>query len=162
MASFNRVILVGNLTRDPELRTTPNGTSVCRFSMAVSRQFRNADGSSREEVVFIEVDAFGKQAEAIARHMGKGKPILVEGRLKLDQWESQNGEKRSKILIVAEGFQFLGTPQRQDMAGNEYTSEGNNNRRSGDTRQRSNNGGGRKYSAEDVEADDAGDEEIPF
>lgn len=116
MASYNRVILLGNLTRDPELRTTPNGTSICRFSIAASRQFRNADGSAREEVVFVEIDSFGKQAETIARYMAKGRPILVEGRLRLDQWESQNGEKRSRLMVVAENFQFLGSP-KQDGSG---------------------------------------------
>jgi single-strand DNA-binding protein len=102
MASFNKVILVGNLTSDPELRNTPNGTAICRFSLAVSRQFRNADGSSREEVLFIEVDTFGKQAETIARYMAKGCPVLIEGRLRLDQWENQAGEKRSRIMVAAE------------------------------------------------------------
>jgi single-strand DNA-binding protein len=158
MASYNKVILVGNLTRDPELRTTPNGTSVCRFSLAVSRQFRNADGSSREEVVFIEVDAFAKQADTIARHMTKGSPILVEGRLKLDQWESQNGEKRSKILVIAESFQFLSSQRRQD-GGGDYGSDGGNRR---DTRPRGQGGGGgKRYSENDVD-DGGGDEEIPF
>ncbi|MDR2340993.1 MAG: single-stranded DNA-binding protein [Puniceicoccales bacterium] len=156
MTSYNRVILVGNLTRDPELRTTPNGTSVCRFSLAVSRQFRNADGSSREEVVFIEVDAFAKQAETIARHMTKGSPILVEGRLKLDQWESQNGEKRSKILVIAESFQFLSSQRRQD-GGGDCGPDGGNRR---EVRQRG-QGGGKRYSESDT--DDGGiDEEIPF
>jgi single-strand DNA-binding protein len=152
--------LVGNLTRDPELRTTPNGTSVCRFSLAVSRQFRNADGSSREEVVFIEVDAFAKQAETIARHMTKGSPILVEGRLKLDQWESQTGEKRSKILVIAESFQFLSSQRRQDMGGGDYGSDGGNRR---DTRPRGPGGGGKRYSVgEDADDGASGDEEIPF
>lgn len=125
MASFNKVILVGNLTRDPELRSTPNGTSVCRFALAVSRQFRNSDGSAREEVCFVEVDSFGKQAETIARYMVKGRPILVEGRLRLDQWESQNGEKRSRLMVVAESFQFLGN-NRSD--GDNFDNEGNSSR----------------------------------
>jgi single-strand DNA-binding protein len=146
---------LGNLTRDPELRTTPNGTSVCRFSLAVSRQFRNADGSSREEVVFIEVDAFSKQAEAIARHMTKGNPILVEGRLKLDQWESQTGEKRSKILVIAESFQFLSSPRRAEVGGD----FGSDTRR--DARSRPGIGG-KRYSEGDADDGAVGEEEIPF
>ncbi|MDR1456730.1 MAG: single-stranded DNA-binding protein [Puniceicoccales bacterium] len=160
MASFNKVILIGNLTRDPELRTIPNGTSVCRFSLAVSRQSRNADGSSREEVVFIEVDAFAKQAEIIARHLTKGSPILVEGRLKLDQWESQTGEKRSKILVIAESFQFLSSQRRQDGGGMDYASSDGGNRR--DARPRGHGGGGKRYSEDIVEDGVGGDEEIPF
>jgi single-strand DNA-binding protein len=125
--------------------------------LAVSRQFRNADGSSREEVVFIEVDAFAKQAETIARHMTKGSPILVEGRLKLDQWESQTGEKRSKILVIAESFQFLSTQRRQD-GGGDYGSDGGNRR---DSRPRG-PGGGKRYPGEEVDDGAVGDEEIPF
>ncbi|MDR2030458.1 MAG: single-stranded DNA-binding protein [Puniceicoccales bacterium] len=111
MATLNKVFLLGNLTRDPELRTTAGGTPVCRFTLAVNRQSRNGDGSVREEVVFVEVDSFGKQAEAIARYMVKGRAILIEGRLRLDQWESQNGEKRSRLMVVTESFQFMSSPR---------------------------------------------------
>ncbi|MDE6432539.1 MAG: single-stranded DNA-binding protein [Opitutales bacterium] len=109
MASFNKVILVGNLTRDPEIRVTPSGVSICKFGMAVSRNVRTADGGTREETLFIDVDSFGKQAELIGKHMTKGRAILVEGRLRLDQWESSNGEKRNKVLVVLENFQFIGS-----------------------------------------------------
>jgi single-strand DNA-binding protein len=109
MASFNKVILVGNLTRDPEVRVTPSGVSICKFGMAVSRGIRTADGASREETLFIDVDSFGKQAELIGKHMTKGRPILVEGRLRLDQWESQTGEKRNRIVVALENFQFIGS-----------------------------------------------------
>lgn len=108
MSSFNKVILLGRLTRDPELRVTPNGNNICKFSIAVSRKFKAGDGSMKEEVTFVEIDAFGRQAELIAKFFSKGKPIFVEGRLKLDQWESQAGEKRSKLSVVLENFQFIG------------------------------------------------------
>ncbi|MDR0351437.1 MAG: single-stranded DNA-binding protein [Puniceicoccales bacterium] len=109
MASFNKVILLGNLTRDPELRSTNNGTSICKFGLATTRVSRSAEGDTREEVVFIDVDCFGKQAELIAKYFVKGKSIFVEGRLRLDQWESAAGEKRSKLVAVLENFQFIGS-----------------------------------------------------
>ncbi|MDR2779333.1 MAG: single-stranded DNA-binding protein [Puniceicoccales bacterium] len=109
MASFNKVILMGNFTRDPELRVTQQGTSICKFSVAVSRQTKSADGTMKEETAFVDVDAFGKQAEVIGKYFIKGRPILLEGRLRLDQWESQSGEKRSKLGVVLENFQFVGS-----------------------------------------------------
>lgn len=108
MSSFNKVILLGRLTRDPELRVTPNGNNICKLSIAVSRKYKLADGSMKEEVTFIDVDAFGRQAEVITKFFSKGKPIFIEGRLKLDQWETQAGEKRSKLSVVLENFQFIG------------------------------------------------------
>lgn len=122
MASFNKVILLGNLTRDPEVRATASGTSICKFGLATSRISRNSDGESREEVVFVDVDAFGKQAELIGRYFTKGRPIFIEGRLRLDQWESQTGEKRSKICVVLESFQFIGN-QRDEEVDNGFSSE---------------------------------------
>ncbi|MDR3273785.1 MAG: single-stranded DNA-binding protein [Puniceicoccales bacterium] len=109
MAVFNKVILMGNLTRDPEVRVSTSGTTICKFGMAVSRNSKTADGSAREETLFIDVDAFGRQAELLGKHMTKGRSILVEGRLRLDQWESQSGEKRNKMVVVLENFQFVGS-----------------------------------------------------
>ena len=100
---------MGNLTRDPEMRVTPNGHSICKLGLAVSRTFSTRDGERREETAFVDIDAFGKQAEVIAKYMRKGRPIMVEGRLKLDQWESNEGQKRSKLGVVLENFQFLGS-----------------------------------------------------
>ncbi|MDR1458522.1 MAG: single-stranded DNA-binding protein [Puniceicoccales bacterium] len=117
MASFNKVILLGNLTRDPELRSTNNGTSICKFGLATTRVSRSSDGDNREEVVFVDVDCFGKQAEVIAKYFVKGKPIFVEGRLRLDQWESSAGEKRSKLVIVLENFQFIGSKNDDNLDG---------------------------------------------
>ncbi len=108
MASFNKVILLGNLTRDPELRMTSTGAPICKFGLAASRAFTTADGNRREEVLFIDVDAFGRPAEVIAKYSSKGKPLLVEGRLRFDQWEGQNGERRNKLTVVLESFQFVG------------------------------------------------------
>ncbi|HEX9786052.1 MAG TPA: single-stranded DNA-binding protein [Opitutaceae bacterium] len=108
MASFNKVILMGNLTRDPELRVTPKGTAVCQIGVAVNQTYRDKEGNSREETTFVDVDVFGRPAEVIAKYMTKGRPILIEGRLKLDSWESKEGEKRSKLKVVLENFQFVG------------------------------------------------------
>ena len=107
MSSFNKVILLGNLTRDPELRVTASGLSICKLGLAVNRRFKAKDGEQKEEVTFVDVDSFGRQAETISKYFSKGKPILVEGRLKLDQWANQEGEKRSKMGVVLEQFQFV-------------------------------------------------------
>lgn len=122
MASFNRVIMVGNLTRDPELRQLPSGASVCRLGIASNRQFKDKNGSTTQEVCFIDVDVWGPQADACKQYLQKGRPILVEGRLKLDTWKDAEGQTRSKHSIVATTVQFLGG---QDQAGSfGGTSEG--------------------------------------
>jgi single-strand DNA-binding protein len=108
MASFNKVILMGNLTRDPETRVTATGLTICKLGLAVSRSFTTKDGERREETTFVDIDAFGKQAEVVTKYFRKGKPILIEGRLKLDQWEANDGQKRSKMGVVMETFQFVG------------------------------------------------------
>ncbi len=99
---------MGNLTRDPELRVTVNGLSICKMSIATNRVYQTRDGERREEVTYVDVDSFGRQAETISKYMTKGRPILIEGRLKLDSWETQQGEKRSKLCVVLENFQFTG------------------------------------------------------
>ena len=108
MASFNKVILLGNLTRDPETRVTPNGNTICKLGLAVSRTYATKDGERREETTFVDIDAFGRQAEVITKYMRKGRPLMVEGRLRLDQWEANDGQKRSKLTVVLENFQFVG------------------------------------------------------
>jgi single-strand DNA-binding protein len=127
MASFNKVILLGNLTRDPEMRTTNSGNSICKLGVAMTRITRGGDGESREEVVFVDVDAYGKQAEVIGRYFSKGKPIFIEGRLRLDQWESASGEKRSKLTVVLEGFQFVGSARSDDDGGGDTNFSGASN-----------------------------------
>ncbi len=115
MASFNRVILVGNLTRDPELRYTPKGVAIAKIGLAINRVYTTETGEKREEVTFVDVDAFGKQAETIGQYLKKGRPILVEGRLRLDQWDDkQTGQKRSKLGVVLESFKFLDSGNRGD------------------------------------------------
>jgi single-strand DNA-binding protein len=108
MASFNKVILAGNLTRDPELRYTPQGRPVARIGLAVNRSWTTETGEKREEVSFIDVDAWGKQAETLSKFMRKGRPLLVEGRLKMDTWEDKNThQKQSKLRVVLESFSFI-------------------------------------------------------
>ena len=108
MASFNKVILAGNLTRDPELRYTPKGTAVARLGLACNRKWKSESGEMKEEVTFVDVDAFGKTAETIGQYLKKGRPILIEGRLRYDTWEDkQSGQKKSKLSVVLENFQFL-------------------------------------------------------
>lgn len=110
MASFNKVILVGNLTRDPELRYTPKGMAIAKVGIAVNRVWTNEAGEKKEEVTFVDVDIFGRTAENVGQYMRKGRPILIEGRLRLDQWDDkQTGQKRSKLGVVAETVQFLGS-----------------------------------------------------
>jgi single-strand DNA-binding protein len=108
MANFNKVMLMGNLTRDPEVRVTPSGLKIAKFGMAVNRRYRTRDDEMKDETTFVDMDAFGHQAEIIERYCLKGTPLFVEGRLRLDQWESKDGEKRSKLTVVVENFQLLG------------------------------------------------------
>lgn len=153
MPSFNKVILLGNLTRDPETRVTANGHTICKLGMAVSRVYSTRDGERKEETTFVDIDAFGKQAEVLTKYMRKGRPLMVEGRLKLDQWESNEGQKRSKLGVVLENFQFVGG--RDDNAGGD----------SGDS-------GGYESSSppknsapsaqSDTKSDDTLDEDVPF
>ena len=108
MASFNKVILAGNLTRDPELRYTPKGTAVAKIGLAVNRSWTGEDGVKKEEVNFIDVEAWGRQGEVIAQYMKKGRPLLIEGRLKLDTWEDKNTKQKvSKLKVVLESFSFI-------------------------------------------------------
>ena len=108
MASFNRVILAGNLTRDPELRYTPKGLAISKIGLAINRTWKNEAGETKEEVTFVDVDSFGRQAEVIAQYFKKGRPILIEGRLRLDQWDDkQTGQKRTKLGVILEGFSFV-------------------------------------------------------
>lgn len=106
-AAYNKVILLGNLTRDPETRTTAAGLTICKIGLASSRKFRDREGNIKEDTVFVDVDAFGKQAEAISKYKKKGDPLMIEGRLKLDTWEAADGTKRSKLTVACEHFQFI-------------------------------------------------------
>jgi single-strand DNA-binding protein len=118
MPSFNRVLLMGHLTRDPQSKFLPSQTQVCDFGLAVNRKYKTAGGEEREDVLFIDCSAFGNVAKTIDTHFKKGKAIFVEGRLKLDQWEDKNGGgKRSKISAVVEGFRFVGGPANGNGSG---------------------------------------------
>lgn len=113
MANFNKVIIAGNLTRDPELRYTPKGTAVAKIGMALNRTWRDESGATKEEVTFVDIEAFGRQAETIAQYVKKGRPLLVEGRLRLDSWEDkQTNQKRSRMVVVLESFSFLDSGNR--------------------------------------------------
>lgn len=108
--AFNKVILLGNLTRDPETRSTTGGNSVTNFSLAVNRVFNNKNGERQEEVAFIECEAWGKTGETIAKYVQKGRQLMVEGRLRQDSWEDKDtGKKRSQLRVVVEGFSFVGS-----------------------------------------------------
>ena len=109
MPNFNQVILMGNVTRDPQVKQLPNQSVVCDFGLACNRKYRTADGEDREDTCFLDCAAFGKQAEVLGQYLQKGKPLFVQGRLKYDTWEDKHGGgKRSKLSVVVENFQFVG------------------------------------------------------
>ncbi len=109
MASYNRIILVGNLTRDPQLSYLPSQTPVCEFGIATNERWKDKEGNQREDVCFVDCKLFGKGAEVFCQYMAKGRSVLVEGKLKFEQWTSPEGEKKSKYRVLVENFTFLGT-----------------------------------------------------
>lgn len=111
MANLNKVFLMGNLTRDPELRYTPGGTAVAEMGLAVNRQFRNQAGEMQEETTFVNITVWGRQGENVHQYLSKGRSAFVEGRLQYDSWEDRDGQKRSRLRVVADRVQFLGGPQ---------------------------------------------------
>jgi single-strand DNA-binding protein len=125
MASYNKVILLGNLTRDPQLSYTPNQTAVVDFGLATNRRWTGQDGSRREETCFVDCRAFGRSAENINKYCQKGRPLLVEGRLTFDSWQAQDGSKRSRLRVTVERFQFVGGGQAgEPSAGQQPASSG--------------------------------------
>jgi len=114
VANLNKVLLMGRLTRDPELRYTPSGTAVTDFGMAVNRRFTTRDGEKRDETCFVQVTLFGKQADTFCQYMSKGRPVFIEGRLRLDSWTTQDGQKRSRLRVVGERFQFVSGPRAEE------------------------------------------------
>lgn len=108
MSSYNRVILIGNLTRDPQLSYTPSNTAVCEFGMAVNERRKDRDGNMRDETCFVDCQLYGRSAEVFAQYMAKGRQVLIEGRLRFDQWTTPEGAKRSKHRVIVDNFQFLG------------------------------------------------------
>ncbi len=131
MASFNKVLLMGNLTRDPELRYTPGGQAVCDLGIAVNRRY-SVNGQEREEVCFVDIVVWAKQAESCGRYLHKGSPVFVEGRLQYDSWDDKDGKKRSRLRVTAERVQFLGARNEEARQGggrsdgyNNYQNDGN-------------------------------------
>jgi single-strand DNA-binding protein len=108
MASLNKVLLMGNMTRDPQFSMTPAQTAVVEFGLAINRKFRKQDGTQVDETCFVDCQMYGKRAEVINKYFKKGDPIFVEGRLKLDQWTDKDNQKRSRMRVVVESFEFIG------------------------------------------------------
>ena len=122
MASYNRVILMGNLTRDPEVKFLPSGTSVANFGLAMNERYTDREtGEQKENPCFVDVEAWGRQAEIIGEHFTKGRPILVEGSLKYDSWEAEDGTKRNRLRVRLQRFQFVGSRRDGDETGGGYT-----------------------------------------
>lgn len=158
MANYNKVMLMGNLTRDIEIRQTPNGHSVGNIGLAVNRRFKSSDGQDREETTFVDCEAWGRTAEVMAKYLSKGRPVFIEGRLKLDQWQDKDGGNRSKLKVVVEGFQFVdsrgggGGGGGSDQSGGSSYDEGGSYSKSSSN---SSGGGGSNFEAID-------DDDIPF
>ena len=147
MASFNKVMLLGNLTRDPEVKYTPKGSAVADIGLAVNRTYTTDAGEKREETTFVDVTMWGRQAEIAGEYLKKGRPLFVEGRLQLDTWDDkQTGQKRSKLRVVCENFQMLGS---RDGGG-----EGGGGGRS--------SGGGGRPAKSAPAAEESADDDIPF
>jgi len=121
MPSLNKVLLIGNLTRDPDLRYIPSGAPVANFGLAINRTYTNTDGEKVDDVCFVEVVAWNRLAEVCGEFLAKGRPVFVEGRLQMDTWEQEDGQKRSRLKVVAQNIQFLGSGQKSD---SEASSEG--------------------------------------
>ncbi|MEE8190736.1 MAG: single-stranded DNA-binding protein [Candidatus Scalindua sediminis] len=143
MANLNKVFLIGNLTRDPELRYTPSGTAVASFGIAVNRTWTGQSGEKKEEVCFVDINMFGRRAEVINEYFSKGNPIFIEGRLQFNQWETKDGQKRNTLRVVAENFQFIGSTAKR-VAETEMPGETNTSNK------------------QSMEPTDVSDEEIPF
>ena len=157
--SFNQVTLMGNLTRDPELRTTPNGQSVCSFSLALNRSYKAGDGSWTEVTDYVDIVAWGPLGERVAQYLSKGRPALVSGRLQSRSWE-QEGQKRSKVEVVAQDVTFLGGPGGSG-------AQGGSDEDGGNSAPAAKASGNKKAATDDVVIEDIGDEpinldDIPF
>ena len=156
MASLNKVLLIGNLTRDPEVRMMSNGRPVCNFGLALNRSYKDSDGNRKEETTFVDVECFGPRAEAVGRFFSKGRSIFVEGRLKLDQWESKEGEKRSALRVVLDNFEFVDS--KQDGPGAAVRSSDNTNSSQTDKKLSESTPPPQKESRTDPDLD----EDVPF
>jgi len=177
MANFNKVIMVGNLTRDPELRYTPSGSAVCEFGIATNRSYTTSDGQEHEDTCFVDVSIWGRRGEVVSEYFSKGRPILIEGRLNYDTWETPDG-RQSKHTVVAYNFEFVGG-RRQGSGGGGSSSGGRSSGAGGgggqgqsgqQSRQTQQSGGAQGTSQggqgsqqrEEQEGFDVSDDEIPF
>lgn len=159
-ASYNKVFLMGNLTRDPETRVTPTGLTIAKLGLAVNRRYRTKEGEQREETTFVDIDAFGAQAETIQRYCQKGSGIFVEGRLRLDTWQDKtSGENRSKLGVVLEGFQFIGGRGEGGDGANPGGGSGGGYERSSPPARPSSSSSSSSSSAP---ADEFADDDVPF
>ena len=178
MANFNKVIMVGNLTRDPELRYTPNGSAVCEFGIATNRTYTTSDGQQHEDTCFVDVSVWGRRGEVVSEYFSKGRPILIEGRLNYDTWETPDG-RRSKHSIVAYNFEFVGGRQggggggaprggrASGGGGSQQTGQGGQSRQSRQGSQQPQQpqqppGGSGGEDSGEQEGFDVSDDEIPF
>lgn len=155
-ANLNKVFLMGNLTRDPELRYVPSGTAVANFTIAVNRVYKDHSGEKKEEASFIRVVVWGRMAEVCGEYLVKGKPVLVEGRLKSRTWDGQDGQKRSALDVIADRVQFMGTRDKKDGAFD--ASDTNHEPRTANHEKPSSD----KIQSIDVDQGIIGDEDIPF
>lgn len=156
MASLNKVLLIGNLTRDPELRYTPKGTAVADIGMAMSRTYKTQDGQDREEVCFVTVEVWGRQAETAGQYLSKGSPVFIEGELKFESWTNKEGKKQSTLKVRAERVQFLGRPKNADYK------DGGQQSSSRTTRPADHDSGPASAGAADDGPPIADDDDIPF
>ncbi len=154
MGNVNKVFLMGNLTRDPELRHIPSGTAVCALGLATNRRFKTREGEQKDETCFVDIDFWGRRGEIISEYFKKGDPIFIEGRLKLDQWETADG-KRSKMKVVGEDFQFVGGSRGEG-------SGGGGSAGAQSTRESAGAGPSGPQSEPEDEGYDVSDDEIPF
>jgi len=170
MPNLNKVMLMGNLTRDIELRHTNSGSSVANFGLAVNRVYYVGDGGSREkreETTFVDCEAWGRTGEVMSQYLSKGRPVYVEGRLKLDQWQDQQGQNRSKLRVVVESFEFLGgRGEGGGGGGGNYGGGGGGRGGYDDGGGRGNSGGGGNYGGGGGGGGgggpEIGDDDIPF
>ena len=165
MANLNKVFLMGNLTRDPELRYTPSGSPVCEFGMAINRTYKTAAGEQREDVCFVDVVMWGRRGVVISEYMTKGRPIFIEGRLQYDSWETAEG-RRSRLRVVADNFEFIGgrgpgaegeRPPAERAERGDRAERGQSQPRSGGAPRRE-----EKPPETEEETYDVGEDEIPF
>ncbi len=158
MANFNKVILMGNLTRDVEMRTTQGGMQIAKLGMAINRKWTQ-NGEQKESTCFVDLTAFGRQAEVLSQYVGKGSPLFVEGRLEYSTWEGQDGQKKNKLEVVVENFQFVGAPRSAGEGG------GGGGGGGGGAPRRAAGGGARRSSGGESEGGGGGDVDygdIPF